>query len=411
MKNKTICIVGMGYIGLPTAALLCVNGFKVCGVDVNSDVVNTINSGKIHIVEPGLEQLVKNAVDNGLLKAYLEPKRSDIYILCVPTPFHEGDSSIPSPNIDFVISAAMSILPLIKKGDMIVLESTSPVGTTSHILKMLVDYGINIEDIYLAYCPERVVPGKVIDELINNDRVIGGINLQSSTMIANFYKSFVKGQVLETDAKTAEMCKLTENSFRDVNIAFANELSMICQKEDIDVTQLISLANRHPRVNILQPGCGVGGHCIAVDPWFIVSRNPNEARLIKKAREVNNYKSKWIVEQIENSANNFYLSHNNKPIIACLGLSFKPDIDDLRESPALGIAKKLIELGHNVIAVEPNISHHEKIEIVKLSNATKNADLLVVLVKHKEFVNSSELKNMPNNLILDYCGLLSESNS
>jgi UDP-N-acetyl-D-mannosaminuronic acid dehydrogenase len=407
MKNKSICIVGLGYIGLPTAALLCENGYLVNGVDVNIEVVNTINSGKIHIVEPGLEEIVKTAVEKQMLKAFIAPRLSDVYIICVPTPFHHDVSEIPSPNIDFVISATKSILHLIKKGDIIILESTSPVGTTSQIENLLINNGVNIDELYLAYCPERVVPGKVIEELINNDRVIGGINSDSAKIVSNFYKTFVKGQVLETDAKTAEMCKLTENSFRDVNIAFANELSMICDKEGIDVSNLISLANRHPRVNILQPGCGVGGHCIAVDPWFIVSRNPKEALLIKQAREVNNYKSKWIVEQVYNSALDFNNIHNRKPVIVCLGLSFKPDIDDLRESPAVEIAVQLKDLGLELFAVEPNINNHEKLNLVSLENAIIKADFLVFLIKHKEFNNFDKHKIDSNKKIFDYCGLLS----
>ncbi len=406
MKNKSICIVGLGYIGLPTAALLCENGYIVNGVDVNLEVVNTINSGKIHIIEPGLEEIVKNSVEKKLLKAFIEPQKSDVYIICVPTPFHHEDSEIPTPNIDYVITATKSILHLIKKGDIIILESTSPVGTTLKIEDLLINNGIKIDDISLAYCPERVVPGKVIEELIYNDRVIGGRNIESAKIVSNFYKTFVKGNVLETDAKTAEMCKLTENSFRDVNIAFANELSMICQKEGIDVSNLIALANRHPRVNILDPGCGVGGHCIAVDPWFIVSRNPNEALLIKKAREVNNYKSKWIVEQVYEKSKEFNKIKKRKPLIACLGLAFKPNIDDLRESPAVEIALNLSKLGLEILAVEPNIINHDKLTLTNIKDAITEADFIVMLVKHKEFVDYPIGKISPNKIVFDYCGLL-----
>jgi UDP-N-acetyl-D-mannosaminuronic acid dehydrogenase len=406
MKNKSICIVGLGYIGLPTAALLCENGYTVNGVDVNLEVVNTINSGKIHIIEPGLEEIVKNSVENKLLKAFVEPIKSDVYIICVPTPFHHVDSDIPTPNIDFVITATKSILHLIKKGDIIILESTSPVGTTSQIENLLINNGINIDEIYLAYCPERVVPGKVIEELVNNDRVIGGRNIESAKIVSNFYKTFVKGEVLETDAKTAEMCKLTENSFRDVNIAFANELSIICQKEGIDVSNLIALANRHPRVNILDPGCGVGGHCIAVDPWFIVSRNPREALLIKKAREVNNYKTKWIVEQVYENSQDFFKIHMRKPLVACLGLAFKPNIDDLRESPAVEISLNLSKLGLEIIAVEPNILNHDKLTLSNVENAITQADFIVILVKHKEFIDFPLSKISSDKKVFDYCGLL-----
>ena len=295
---KDICVVGLGYIGLPTAALLANNGYKVHVVDVIQATVDTINQGKIHIVEPGLEDFVKKAVDNGKLKADTRPTKADVFIIAVPTPFREGIV----PNLDYVISACKSIAPFVKSGDIVVLESTSPVGTTEKIGEILKDSGVNISEIFIAHCPERVLPGKILHELVQNDRIVGGLTLEATKKTADFYKTFVKGEILQTDARTAEMAKLTENSFRDVNIAFANELSILCDKFGINVWELISLANRHPRVNILSPGCGVGGHCIAVDPWFIVHAGGNDAKLIKTAREVNNYKMQWVVEKIKNAA-------------------------------------------------------------------------------------------------------------
>jgi UDP-N-acetyl-D-mannosaminuronic acid dehydrogenase len=402
MKNK-VCILGLGYIGLPTAALLAHNDFEVNGVDINQPTVETINRGEIHIIEPGLEELVYNAVNSRKLIASLTPVVSDIYLICVPTPFHESND-LHLPNIDYVITATKSISKLVKKGDLVILESTSPVGTTELVAETLKSDGVDLGEVYIAYCPERVVPGKVIEELIANDRVVGGINETSSNVVANFYRKFVKGEVLETDSRTAEMCKLTENSFRDVNIAFANELSMICDKEGIDVWKLIKLANRHPRVNVLQPGAGVGGHCIAVDPWFIVARNPEISRLIKTAREVNNYKSKWVINKILSTANSFKIQKRKEPVITCLGLAFKPDIDDLRESPAVNIVMSLINEELNVKAVEPNIIEHNKINIIGYEEALKNSDLIILLVKHKEFMNiHNRIGN--NVLLLDFCGI------
>ena len=291
--NKRVCVVGLGYIGLPTAALLASKGCKVHGVDVIKNVVDTINQGKIHIVEPELDKFVKEAVESGNLKADTKPNFADVFIIAVPTPFHKGFI----PNIDYVISAAESIAPYIKDGNIVVLESTSPVGTTEKIGEILKNKGVDISKIYIAHCPERVLPGKIMKEIVQNDRIVGGITQISTKKVAEFYKEFVDGEVLQTDSKTAEMSKLTENSFRDVNIAFANELSILCDKFGINVWELISLANRHPRVNILSPGCGVGGHCIAVDPWFIVHAGGNDAKLIKTAREVNNYKMQWVVKK------------------------------------------------------------------------------------------------------------------
>src|SRR5258708_8951694 len=297
MKSKAVCVIGLGYIGLRSAALLATNDYMVIGVDLNGHDVDTINQGHIHIVEPDLDAYVRSAVTAGKLRAYTKPEQADIYLICVPTPFHD-DGEIPQPNIDYVMAATRSIAPLVKAGDLVILESTSPVGTTKRMGEVLREAGVDLSTVYLAYCPERVLPGKIMIELVENDRVVGGLTPEATKEVSAFYRTFVRGEVLETDAPTAEMCKLTENSYRDVNIAFANELSLLCEKSGINVWRLIELANRHPRVNILQPGTGVGGHCIAVDPWFIVASDPTNARLIRTAREVNNHKTEWAIDQI-----------------------------------------------------------------------------------------------------------------
>lgn len=403
MKNTIISVIGLGYIGLPTAALLASHGYCVLGIDVNKQVVSSINQGKIHIVEPDLDAFVRSAVSAGRLVAYTVPKPSDVYIICVPTPFQE-DKGIPKPNINFIVTAIKSFSHFIKPGDLIILESTSPVGTTEKIQNILFEEGVNIDQVYMAYCPERVLPGKIMTELVDNDRIVGGVTPEATKKVAEFYRTFVKGSVFETDAKTAEMCKLTENSFRDVNIAFANELSLICHKEDIDIWDLIQLANKHPRVNILQPGVGVGGHCISVDPWFVVAKDKKNARLIKRAREVNNYKTDWVVDKIKSVADDFSTKSGLKPKIACLGLAFKPDIDDLRESPALFITQSLIAQGYDVAAVEPNILDHPEINLISMEELKKQEYIVVILVKHREFVEV-DLKSFKTNLaFLDFCG-------
>lgn len=404
MKNKIVCVIGLGYIGLPTAALLASNGYTVLGTDLSQHAVDTINRGEIHIVEPDLDAFVRSAVSAGRLKAFTTPQQGDIYMICVPTPFHEGEG-IPQPNLDYVLSATRSIAHLVKPGDMVILESTSPVGTTELMENVLRDAGVDVAQVNMAYCPERVLPGKIMTELVENDRVVGGLSPEATHMVGDFYRTFVKGGVLATDAKTAEMCKLTENSFRDVNIAFANELSLLCAKEGINVWNLIQLANRHPRVNILQPGAGVGGHCIAVDPWFIVARDPENARLIRAAREVNNYKTVWAIDQIKLAVADSLAKTGRKPRIACLGLAFKPDIDDLRESPALHIALALKSQGFDVVAVEPNIQTHSGLELISLDEAFESADVLAVLVKHRQFSMPLVKQKLQEVEALDFCGI------
>ncbi len=394
-QNKKICVIGLGYIGLPTAALLANRGYSVHGVDVVQSTVDIINQGKIHIVEPELDAFVHSAVNSEKLKASLVPDIADIFIIAVPTPFHEGYV----PNVDYVVSATKSIAPYVKNGDIVILESTSPVGTTELVEETLKKEDIDTSKLYIAHCPERVLPGHIMRELVENDRIVGGLTPEATAKTVEFYETFVSGAVLSTDARTAEMAKLTENSFRDTNIAFANELSMLCDKFDINVWELISLANRHPRVNILQPGAGVGGHCIAVDPWFIVHAGGETAKMIRTAREINTYKTEWAIEKIKNAALKFENENGRKAKVACMGLSFKPDIDDLRESPALYIAKKLKADGLNILAVEPNIEVHKEFDIVNFEVAIKNADIITFLVAHKEF------KKLDIKTDLDFCGI------
>ena len=399
--NPEVVTVGLGYIGLPTSALIASKGTNVLGVDINQRVVDTINEGKIHIVEPDLDEIVSKAVFNGFFKASTKPSSADVYLIVVPTPF-KGNHE---PDISFVKAATKEIIPFLKKGDLYIIESTSPVGTTEKMQKLIFSLRPELEGvIHIAYCPERVLPGNVMHELVENDRVIGGVDNASTQEAISFYSRYVKGELHETNARTAEMCKLVENSSRDSQIAFANELSLICDKADINVWELINLANKHPRVNILQPGCGVGGHCIAVDPYFIVSHYPTESKMIGTAREVNNYKSIWCAEKIKNEKLNFELKHGKKPKTALMGLAFKPNIDDLRESPAKYIAQKVLQNSNNEehYIVEPNLQSHSVYKLTDYKKAFKKADIVVFLVAHKEFVN---LQIDESKLILDFCGV------
>ena len=358
------CFMGLGYIGLPTAIIAAKHGVDIVGVDINPQVVEMTNAGKLHIIEPGMEEMLQEVVKNGKLRASTSPEISDAYFMVVPTPF-KGDHE---PDISYVESATRMVLPYLKEGDLYVIESTSPVGTTDKMAELIFFERPELKDkIYIAYCPERVLPGNVIYELVHNDRVIGGRNEASTKKAQAFYGQFVKGTLHPTNSKTAEMCKLTENSCRDSQIAFANELSMICDKAGINVWELINLANKHPRVNILQPGCGVGGHCIAVDPYFISSDFPKEARMISMAREVNNYKADWCADKVQNAMLRFELDNKRKPIVAMMGLAFKPNIDDLRESPAKYIVTKVMQSCNNanILVVEPNIQEHK---VFKLTN-------------------------------------------
>lgn len=397
------CFMGLGYIGLPTAIISSQHGINVCGVDINPKVVEKTNRGELHIVEPGLQDLLKKAVDSKILVASTTPVESDVYLIVVPTPFKAKHE----PDISYVQSATKTVIPLLKEGDLFIIESTSPVGTTEKMAELIFSVRPELKGrIHIAYCPERVLPGNVIFELVNNDRVIGGIDDASADAAAEFYGKFVTGQLHKTNCRTAEMCKLVENSSRDVQIAFANELSMICEKAGINVWELISLANKHPRVNILQPGCGVGGHCIAVDPYFISSAFPNEAKIIAQARSINNYKSEWCVEKAKNAILSFELENGKKPQVALMGLAFKPNIDDLRESPAMKIAKHLVaekpDVKFNI--VEPNISSHPDFDIVDFQTAFEQSDIVVYLTAHKQFFMLPQEAN--DKLILDFCGVI-----
>lgn len=393
--------MGLGYIGLPTAIIAAGSGVDVIGVDVNPKVVEMTNRGVIHIVEPGLQELCSEIVKTGKLKASGTPEESDVYLVVVPTPF-KGNHE---PDISYVEAATRMVAPLLKEGDLFVIESTSPVGTTEKMGHLI--YALRPEltgKVFIAYCPERVLPGNVIYELVHNDRVIGGLDKESTEKAVQFYSLFVKGTLHRTNARTAEMCKLTENSSRDVQIAFANELSLICDKAGINVWELIELANKHPRVNILQPGSGVGGHCIAVDPYFLTSEFPYESQLISKAREINNYKAFWCAEKIENAILRFLLDHHRMPVVALMGLAFKPNIDDLRESPAKYIATKVLQRSADtdILIVEPNVHNHPVFKLTPYQEAYARANIVAFLVAHQEF------KSLPydgNKVILDFCGV------
>lgn len=400
------CFMGLGYIGLPTAIIAAKNGVQVTGVDINPKVVEMTNQGKLHIIEPGMEEMLQEVVRMGSLKASTIPEVSDAYFMVVPTPF-KGNHE---PDISYVEAATRAVLPLLKEGDLYVIESTSPVGTTDKMKDLIFSERPELKDkIYIAYCPERVLPGNVIYELVHNDRVIGGMNEKSTNKAIAFYSQFVKGTLHRTNCKTAEMCKLTENSSRDVQIAFANELSLICDKAGINVWDLISLANKHPRVNILQPGCGVGGHCIAVDPYFITADFPMESKIIGQAREINNYKSFWCAEKVYNEMLKFELEHHYKPCVAMMGLAFKPNIDDLRESPAKYIVTKVMQSCNNanILVVEPNVKEHNVFKLTDYKEAYEKADIVVFLTAHEPF-NTLEYRS--DKVIIDFCGILKNKN-
>lgn len=400
MQAKVVT-VGLGYIGLPTSALIANNGIPVHGVDISQHVVDTINAGKIHIVEPELDEVVAKAVKEGYLQASTKPIEADTYLVVVPTPF-KGDHQ---PDISYVQAATEGIIPMLKEGDLYIIESTSPIGTTEKMMELIFARRSELQGkIYLAYCPERVLPGNVMYELVHNDRVIGGVNEESTEKAIAFYSQFVQGELHRTNARTAEMCKLTENSSRDVQIAFANELSLICDKAGINVWDLIRLANKHPRVNILQPGCGVGGHCIAVDPYFITAEFPMESRIISQARVTNNYKPFWCAEKVKSARLEFELKHGRQPAIALMGLAFKPNIDDLRESPAIHIVERVLQDNGDadMFIVEPNVPEHKVFKLTDYKEAIEKADIVVLLVAHNEFKtqNLSEDK-----IVLDFCGV------
>ncbi|MGJ1436889.1 UDP-N-acetyl-D-mannosamine dehydrogenase [Sphingobacterium siyangense] len=400
MQAKVVT-VGLGYIGLPTSALIANSGIAVHGVDISQHVVDTINAGKIHIVEPELDKAVAEAVGKGFLKAGTKPVEADTYLIVVPTPF-KGDHQ---PDISYVQAATEGIIPLLKEGDLYVIESTSPVGTTEKMMALIFSKRPELDGkISLAYCPERVLPGNVMYELVHNDRVIGGVNEASTQKALSFYGQFVKGELHPTNARTAEMCKLTENASRDSQIAFANELSLICDKADINVWDLIRLANKHPRVNILQPGCGVGGHCIAVDPYFLTADFPMESRMIAQARETNNYKSFWCAEKVKTARLEFEIKNGRQPSIAIMGLAFKPNIDDLRESPAIHIAERVLQDSGDadMYIVEPNVHEHKVFKLTDYREAIVKADIVVFLVAHNEF---KVLEISDEKVVLDFCGV------
>ena len=425
MSFNTISVIGLGYIGLPTAAMFASKQKKVIGVDVNQHAVDTINAGNIHIIEPELDAMVKKAVYGGFLKATTSPEPADAFLIAVPTPFLpvKTENSIPEPDLSYIESAAKSVAKVLKKGDLVILESTSPVGATEQMAAWMAEERPDLtfpqthgegSGIRVAHCPERVLPGHVIRELVENDRVIGGMTDKCSQASIELYRTFVQSDCVVTNARTAEMAKLTENASRDVSIAFANELSIICDKLDIDVWELINLANLHPRVNILQPGPGVGGHCIAVDPWFIISKTPDESRLIHTARQVNDHKPNWVVDKVKLKVAEFLSENQNKTItdvtVSCFGLAFKPNIDDLRESPALNITKELAKLNFGkLLAVEPNIvklpeNLKDGLELVSIETAMGSSDICVLLVDHAEFklIEKTALENI---VVIDTKGI------
>lgn len=395
------CFMGLGYIGLPTAIIAARHGIAVVGVDINPEVVAKTNRGELHIIEPGLGDMLKEVVASGHFKATDKPEVSDAYFMVVPTPF-KGDHE---PDVSYVEAATRAVIPVLKPGDLYVIESTSPIGTTEAMARIIFEERPELKGkIYIAYCPERVLPGNVIYELVHNDRVIGGIDESSTEKARDFYGRFVQGTLHPTNARTAEMCKLTENSSRDVQIAFANELSLICDRAGINVWELIELANKHPRVNILKPGCGVGGHCIAVDPYFITAMFPEEARIIADARAINNYKADWCAQKVINAILKFNLDNGRQPVVAMMGVAFKPDIDDLRESPARHIIDTVLaeKPKAELLVVEPNVDSHPKYKLTEMNEAFSRADIIVMLTAHTPF---RKLIPSDGQIVLDFCGV------
>lgn len=404
--NNKVCFIGLGYIGLPTAIVTAKSGLEVLGVDINAEIVEKTNAGHLHFIEAGMEDLLLEVLHSGNFRASTKAKESDIYVIVVPTPF-KGNHE---PDISYVESATHSVIPLLKEDDLFIIESTSPIGTTEKMARLIYKERPELENkLHIAYCPERILPGNVIYELEHNDRVIGGITPEATEKAQNFYKNFVKGQLHGTNARTAELCKLTENASRDVQIAFANELSLICDKANINVWELIELANKHPRVNILQPGTGVGGHCIAVDPYFIAADFPLEAKLILGARETNNYKAFWCAEKVNKTIQDFIKDNGRMPIVAMMGLAFKPDIDDLRESPAKYVITRVMQSLNNaeLLIVEPNISEHNTFKLTNYNEAYEQADIIVFLTAHTPFKSLSYRKDK---IIIDFCGVLRKFN-
>lgn len=428
MSFNNIVVVGLGYIGLPTAAMFASKNKQVIGVDIKQSTIDTINAGRIHIVEPELQSIVRNAVTRGYLRATDSLEQADAFLIAVPTPLIESGANdlLPTPDLSYIKAAAESISKVLKKGDLVILESTSPVGTTEQISKWLSNERPDLtfphnhdnnSDIRIAYCPERVLPGRVVREIVQNDRLIGGMTDNCSEAAINLYKLFVKGKCVKTNPRTAEMAKLTENTFRDVNIALANELSMICDTLDINVWELVSLANRHPRVNILQPGPGVGGHCIAVDPWFIASSAPDQSKLIITSRHVNKEKTEWVIKKVLLAIDDLVKKNPKKIItdikIACFGLAFKADIDDLRESPAMAIVKRLIQITKcKIQVVEPNIKDLPESlkgsDLLTINEMVKDTcDIALLLVDHKEFnLLGSQVEH---SIVIDTRGILNYS--
>ena len=413
MKGSHICVLGLGYIGLPTAAILTKNGFRVTGVEPDQGKADIISAGQSPLDETGVEPLIADAIRTKLLTVSCSPIEADIYMICVPTPFKAQKDNcqlLPRPDLSFVENAVKKISSVAPDGALIILESTSPVGTTDHMSRLFGDAGRNPSKFGFAYCPERVLPGNIIQELEENDRIVGGLESQATHRAYEFYKSFVSGEIWPCSAPIAELCKLAENSYRDVNIAFANELSIICHRLGIDIRDVTALANKHPRVSILDAGIGVGGHCIAVDPWFIASEFPEKTQLIQTARKVNLDKTNWVVSQIQHSAETFGELVARPPKLALFGLAYKPNVADVRESPAVEIARALKKKGHVILCVEPHVEHFDGLELVSADNACEQADIGIFLVKH-DYFSTLRKKLERFDIKLDFCGLLEKLQS